>query len=189
VTQGSRVGTVTPVTRTRPLILITQAGPARWDEGVQVVLAAQAWAGLPDPDKLPPQDLAARTRRRQSAALGVWLALAGEQVIGHALIEPLAHDHPDWARVDDPAVVAARSAGALVELGGLAVTRDWSQAGVGGALLGGALDWVAARPELLAVACVWRASAASAALTRRRGGRRVWSAPLCDLYVYDRQLA
>lgn len=98
--------------RPTPPVVVIKADPALWEEGVQVVLAAQAAAGPPGPAAWSPEHLAAHTRRRHATALGVWVALAGREVIGHGLLATVQADHPDWAPLDDAAVATALAAGA-----------------------------------------------------------------------------
>lgn len=176
----------------RPAVDVCRAGPGGWAAGVRVVLAAQQATGLP---ATSPEALAARTRRRQRWAHGVWLAEVVDpgqghprrRAVGHALcLPPTPEEVATWAGVDDPAVAAALVQGRLVLLGGLAVDPAWAGRGVAGRLVEARLAHVARRGRL-AAAAVWDASPGSLALARRHG-RSVGRDPErpLELFVYDR---
>lgn len=95
-------------------LTVALADPAAWAAGVTVALDAQEANGLPDPDALPPWNLARRVAARQEASVGVWLARQDGLTVGHALIQPVARDHADWSTMDAPALRRALS------------RKDWS---------------------------------------------------------------
>lgn len=128
--------------------------------GAEVVLLAQAASNLPPRDLWPPDRLTSHTLTRQRNALALWVARAGEDVVGHLLIE-LVGDGP-YQAITDPRIAAARDERRLVSAGALAVDPLWWGQGVARALVSHALTWYLQHPELTLVAAVWDEPAAHA---------------------------
>jgi GNAT superfamily N-acetyltransferase len=154
--------------------------------GTVVVLAAQKQTDLPPVSMWPPEKLLLHTRQRQALALAVFVAQIDEKVVGHALIEPILPGNSEWGSLGDSAATTPLQEGRLVGLGALAVLPEYQRCGVATALVRARLVWLAAHPDLIAVAAIWHDSPGSNALANALGHSLGPSpaGPL-DLFIYE----
>lgn len=116
-------------------------------EIISLYKRSQLATGLPDPALIPPEELGDRLYARN--AIGRYVAVDDQAIVGHGLIEPANQDHlSEWQR----AIGASQSE--LIELGAAFVEPSKTGNGIWSALLAYRLD-IVRRMGAIPVSVTW----------------------------------